>query len=553
MRATLIFQTRRGDHAVLRREKVVKTEILRIGRGADCELYLPDPRLLLLHATVHRRPTGFWIEAAGEALIGIGDAQLQTAALQPGTKIRVGPYSVSVEAVDGGNISLTVELVDRLGDGLERLRGSASASLPKLLLSRRQWAWVATCCVLLLGLLAPLAQYYLVSSKTPPTGRELALRHGVTPGFDRLWLTGPTSSAHSRFIGNCTACHASPFSPVANASCQQCHGEVHQHADPAIHPAADLAQQSCTSCHFEHKDNAGLMAAGSGTCVACHGSGKTAVTDFTSAHPSFRATVPDGKGNMGTTRVALHGAGPALEHSGLNFPHDRHLKPNLRTPAGEMVNLECGSCHRRGVGDAGFAPIRFSSDCQGCHQLSFDAALPRRKLPHAEPDALRRFLEDTYVATVVSGEYAGADLPARDVRRIPGGPSAMEVPERLMLRDWAVARARETLNSRLVRGQCGECHTVTDAPAGAFSVAPVQMMDRFFPAARFDHGRHRGVACESCHAATQSFTARDVLLPDVGTCRTCHGGESSSQKVPSTCLSCHSFHHQSAPLAAQRP
>ncbi|MEK9968997.1 MAG: FHA domain-containing protein [Ferrovibrio sp.] len=553
MRATLIFQTRRGEHALLRREKVVKTEILRIGRGADCELYLPDPRLLLLHATIHRRPDGFWIEAAGEALIGIGNAQLQTAALKPGTDIRVGPYSVSVEAVDGGNVSLTVELIDRLGDGLERLRASAAGGLPRLLLSRRQWAWLAVCSVLLLGLLAPLVQYYLVSSKAPPAGRELALRHGVTPGFDRLWLTGPASAAHNRFIGNCTACHATPFSPVANASCQQCHGEVHQHADPAIHPAADLARQSCTSCHSEHKGSTGLIAAGSGTCVACHGGGKTAVTDFASAHPAFRATLPDGKGNMGITRVALHGESPAIEHSNLNFPHDRHLKANLRTPAGETVDLECGSCHRRGSGDAGFAPIRFSSDCQGCHQLSFDAALPRRQLPHAAPNAIRRFLEDTYVAAAVSGEYTGTDVPVQAVRRIPGGASAVEMPEKLMLRDWAAARAREALNSRLVRGQCGECHAVTDAQGGGFSVAPVQMMERFFPAARFDHGRHRGVACDSCHAAKQSFSARDVLLPDVETCRTCHGGESSSQKVASTCLSCHSFHHESAPLAARRP
>jgi hypothetical protein len=33
-----------------------------------------------------------------------------------------------------------------------------------------------------------------------------------------------------------------------------------------------------------------------------------------------------------------------------------------------------------------------------------------------------------------------------------------------------------------------------------------------------------------------------LLLPDLASCRTCHGGESTNKKVQSSCAMCHDYH-----------
>jgi predicted CXXCH cytochrome family protein len=64
----------------------------------------------------------------------------------------------------------------------------------------------------------------------------------------------------------------------------------------------------------------------------------------------------------------------------------------------------------------------------------------------------------------------------------------------------------------------------------------------------FDHSAHATQTCASCHAAATSTKATDLLLPGLKSCRTCHGGEASAAKVPSSCAMCHSYHaKQEAP------
>jgi hypothetical protein len=54
------------------------------------------------------------------------------------------------------------------------------------------------------------------------------------------------------------------------------------------------------------------------------------------------------------------------------------------------------------------------------------------------------------------------------------------------------------------------------------------------------------VPCESCHAATVSSDSVDLLLPQIETCRLCHGGVESSAQIQSTCIDCHRFHQAEA-------
>ena len=67
------------------------------------------------------------------------------------------------------------------------------------------------------------------------------------------------------------------------------------------------------------------------------------------------------------------------------------------------------------------------------------------------------------------------------------------------------------------------------------------------------HEAHRQETCESCHAAGKTAKASDLLLPDLASCRECHGGEGSKAEVATGCALCHNYHaDDGAPWLVQR-
>ncbi|MEO7247210.1 MAG: cytochrome C, partial [Novosphingobium sp.] len=96
-------------------------------------------------------------------------------------------------------------------------------------------------------------------------------------------------------------------------------------------------------------------------------------------------------------------------------------------------------------------------------------------------------------------------------------------------------------------GVCGTCHSA-EMRDGRLAVRRVTLQSRYMDHAWFDHRTHRQSPCSECHAAAQSSSSSDLLLPGIKTCRTCHaGGESAeAKKIPSGCADCHSYH----PVAA---
>jgi predicted CXXCH cytochrome family protein len=110
-----------------------------------------------------------------------------------------------------------------------------------------------------------------------------------------------------------------------------------------------------------------------------------------------------------------------------------------------------------------------------------------------------------------------------------------------------MATARDLFERRA----CATCHTVTvtDAQDGLpWRVEPVRLTQRFLPHARFSHAAHEtGMSgCSRCHNAAQSTLASDILIPDIDTCRECHGSglprRNPEALIPSTCVMCHDFH-----------
>ena len=141
-------------------------------------------------------------------------------------------------------------------------------------------------------------------------------------------------------------------------------------------------------------------------------------------------------------------------------------------------------------------------------------------------------------------------MPASPVPNPPAADTVAWVTER------SIAALRIVFDER--RG-CVYCHYGRGAD-GAFNsdkilanalppvanpphvVAPVQLLSRFLPNARFDHSRHRGMACADCHASAQAQSSGDVLIPGKENCINCHGPENAALRAPSTCISCHVFH-----------
>ena len=57
------------------------------------------------------------------------------------------------------------------------------------------------------------------------------------------------------------------------------------------------------------------------------------------------------------------------------------------------------------------------------------------------------------------------------------------------------------------------------------------------------HRDHAMVECGDCHDASESEDSADVLMPDIDSCRECHGGAASEAKLESVCVDCHVFHN----------
>ncbi len=78
----------------------------------------------------------------------------------------------------------------------------------------------------------------------------------------------------------------------------------------------------------------------------------------------------------------------------------------------------------------------------------------------------------------------------------------------------------------------------------------MRLTESFFIHANFTHAAHQTevTTCDSCHAASQSTAASDVLIPGIDNCRECHGSgfarRNDRAQTPSTCIMCHAFHFE---------
>lgn len=542
IRCLILLVTRHRYGEPVHDERVVVGENLRIGRGTDCAVHLPDPRVKFLHATIYFSYDGtLRVEGKGNVLAG-PRGLVQELELQPGSSIGVGPYRLQMEPNRPGyDLVLSVELVQPLPDEGRELQARSNTSLARTSLSMRGMA---------LGLAAVIIAAFLILPMlyaARPDMHKAVQRLPMAP--DEAWNPGPMSAAHHAFASNCSACHQQPFVQVRDAACSKCHQNIGDHAPAHRLQTLAFGGTRCAQCHLEHKGEQ-MLAHGNGSqCVACHGDIRHRVPaatlanigDFRTQHPPFQLTMVDAEGKRGAQRVPQDGA--ALEDSGLKFPHDVHLrKAGVDSPGGK-VKLACVSCHEPDQVGMRHKPVVMQQHCAGCHKLAFEPAVSAREVPHGSVAQTMTVLREFY-AGISIGERPIEVMTVDGMLRRPGNGAATIAHRQAS--DWAEAKAMATARDLIEVRVCTTCHVVQRVegnPASPWKIAPVRFNAHWLPKARFDHGQHRNVACADCHAVMNSHRSADINIPSIAVCRKCHvGAEPVRNMVTSDCSTCHGFH-----------
>lgn len=543
MRYLIRFITRNPAGGVEYQDKVIDAPAVTMGRATDQVLHLRDRRVRLQHAQIERKNGDMRIRTGALAGVVINGRSQRDAVLQIGDVIEVGSNILRVfDAPDGVDFALTFELSEDAST--EHFAADWSTPVAGVAgWSKRRLSWTLAAVVLVVTLLVPGLS--LISPDVASAVRGRALPD------DSFWLAGPLHSGHSTIGGECEACHVNAFERVPDSACMDCH-EVTRHVTRVATPV--LGETRCASCHREHNEPAELVNRHQGLCADCHAdlpaeAELESAEDFLDAHPEFQISLllptaaSDGAIDWNVEHMLLSEAQGA-DRSNLKFDHAVHLDAaGILTPDGRQV-IDCGACHVPEPGGAAMLPVAMDEHCSDCHALNFDPDDPDRVVPHGDAPAVVQALVEYYSARLLGADPDAVDQrlrrPGRQLTRADRDRAAAEA------RVKALAVAEDIFERRT----CANCHEVSrnDDAEFPWSVLPVRLTDSFYPHANFSHAAHdtEVTSCDSCHNATVSTTARDILIPNLESCRDCHGSgiarRNDPGQIPSACVMCHSFH-----------
>jgi len=551
MKLLLVTVTRNRKGLPVRAARTIEGESFALGRATSCPIYLPDPRVALLHATVFVDRGATRLATVGTATMMVNGRPDAETTLAPGSRVELGPYALAVEPAPAGvDLALSVELVRPLPDDLAEIRARSRTSLEATGIGKRAPAWA-----LLLIVLAAFLAIPVINAVLPPL-RAATAKMPIAP--DRSWNPGPLAAGHQAFAQDCAKCHELPFVRVRDRTCIGCHRKIEGHVASAEVEERLFGDTRCATCHADHKGPVGIVRSDSGLCTDCHADLKRRVpdtkladaTDFAKAHPEFKVTLWSGPGKDDVVRVVGTDKANLVERSHLRFPHEEHLRQSIRGPKGR-VNLECKSCHVPDTSGKSFEPINMQKHCLQCHTLEFEPAVTSRQVPHGSANEAMLTMQEFYasialnnvpVDTIDTGEIR------RSIPRPTGGTLTEEQRQRALA--WARAKAQKVAQDLFEARVCIVCHEIVRKPGPGgegdimWNVAPVHIAATWLPKASFDHDRHRTYKCSDCHdKVAKSTKSSDVNIPDIETCRVCHAGNMrTARKEVSTCEACHGFH-----------
>lgn len=557
------------------REQPIAGDTATVGRDPACDIVLPDLGVSRHHATLTIAGNAVRAVAVDNLPFEVDGRSTDDGAvpLKTGGEIVIGAFRLTVAAGTAQDVLITVERMAQLARSAELTDDRALFSLAGVAPGKRKLAWTLALAILVGFLVWPIWSFH-ARETARLTPRQLASASAA----DAAWSPGPLSQAHAGLEKNCTACHQEAFVAVRDGGCKSCHQDVHDHADLkrlalakaapdwagrlklAVAGAFNRPAGRCVGCHTEHQGAVAMAPTPQHFCADCHGDLKARLPDtkladagdFATAHPQFRpAVVVESGPTPRFQRVSLD-AKP-LQNTGLKFTHADHLSATnavarmaqtLGLAGGQAragAGLTCGSCHKPD-GRGAFQPVDMESNCQSCHSLAFtrsDGTI--RTLRHGQPAQVVAELKDFFA---VHGPTRPTGL-GDGLRRRPGDFAAASLGATY---GTALANRGESAAAAIRRvfspgGACYDCHTVLPAGGLSFRIGPVVQQSRYLLNGWFDHRAHSTQQCSDCHAAKTSNDARQLLLPKVTECRTCHVGEAGGRgKVASTCAMCHVYH-----------
>jgi hypothetical protein len=552
------------------REVIILTRRLTIGRASDQHLQIADAKIFPNHAVIRPgrgREGAMVIEALTPSGVKVNGRTRIVCDLKEGDEIRVGPAIIVVEPIaKGAPFTLRFRMAEQEGSRLDRLH---VLSLNESGLSKRFWSLMLASGVAAIFLLVPMA-----AALYQPL-RPLLRSSSMVPS-DELWSPGPLHASH-QFIGaDCNACHTSPFAPIENVQCTNCHQSVEHHVPVTSADVSLFEARRCGECHIEHAETPSVVSRDQRLCTDCHAkldslSPKTElinVTDFGKNHPDFRVTmlqgrsIQDGSVEWSSVRLDVLPNVKRVERSNLRFSHAQHLaRKGIKGPNGDEV-LQCATCHQPDTGGRLMRPIQMEQQCSRCHSLRFDERDPGTEVPHGDLDGVYRTLVSHFSVKYLAGDIGPQRGGGRPSRRPGGVTTALTRDEQVRARDWAEEMAWSTARDLFEKRVCVDCHEVTKLsvpmtvgfePWQQWKVEPVKLTQSWMPLARFDHASHKTSDCVACHTNTRtSKVSNDVLMPAIADCRTCHSGVDDRNKLASDCVMCHQFHLPDRGLFDQR-
>jgi hypothetical protein len=377
----------------------------------------------------------------------------------------------------------------------------------------------------------------------------------------RPYSGGGLSAGHAVLTRDCETCHVTSGGSfreqTTNQACVACH-------DGPIHQAKQTFEPECSSCHVEHRGRVSLVATSDRNCSVCHADLQT---KGGGAPNVFRTISSLQKDHPEVTVLRERRTDPGT----IKVNHRIHMKPGLRGPNGQPVQMECWDCHRPpasreawrfsapGASPAAVVPAaaggkgdpyaakpsralmlspRFADSCAACHSLQFDKRMAEQ-VPHDKPDVVRAF-----VVRKLEAYIAAHPAELRELRE-PDRTLAEQRPApavRLLTPAQWVKEHTDEAELLLWRKTCKQCHTLSSTEGQPLpKVEPANYTVRWMLRARFDHDAHRGFSCVSCHpAALKSQETAEVLLTGISTCKTCHSPGASNAE--SRCSECHTYH-----------
>jgi hypothetical protein len=602
---TMIIRTlkrRPGGRESIRERKVEASEIS-LGRGPGNDVELQDLSISLEHARIKLTKTNdVFLELIGASSATVNGRLIagRKVPLKPKSVIRMGMFELRLEAPEpSANLIITLEQVQAIKATVSREDEAHIFALSKHMIPKRVLAWVGALAVTAFFLVLPIWAFQQ-TDKNADTHLPLQA--------DTSWNSGPLSLMHANLKNDCKTCHTKAFIPVKDKACQSCHTDLKDHARSkdmdktrptpssfgamlnTVSETFARPTDRCSSCHVEHNSRAKIIPLSQKMCADCHSKLDKAlpetklinVSDFGTDHPEFRPSVittPDFSHPI-ATRLPLDKNPKGF--SGLKFPHKLHLEKGkavakmaqkISDKFGDKYSygngVDCADCHRVEAGGALFEPISMTQDCAICHDLAFeDDGGYLRTLRHGEPNEVIATMRDFYLATALAN-IRDAEMNTR-TRRRPGRAARLrDLNRRELAFKQADERTAEKVKAIFSKGgACFDCHEI-DRPSESgsldYRVKPISIDKRFYPKSLFDHESHDigNLECKTCHDVEKSKTSDDVLLPSIKVCRDCHVGEESYKlggkmaegTLPSTCLTCHTFHdgpHASVMGVAQK-